>query len=369
MNIKLKFFALLALCLSATALQATDQAFVHPGILHQMEDLNRIRQNVNAGTEPYASGFEKLKKDRLSSSRYKLQGPFAEVGRKPSLNNREHANDSKAAFQNAMMWVSTGEQAHADKAIEIINAWSHRLQKFTGKDAILAAGISGVNFAAAAEVLRYTETGWQDKDIAQAEKMFKEVYYPVCKGFARHANGNWGLACMQTVIAIAVFTNDREIFDRAVTFFHEGDGNARMTGYVLFDTGQCQETGRDQQHTMLGLGYLAVVAEIAWNQGLDLYGANDNRILLGFEYTAKYNLGGTVPFQPHRSGKYRFESLGEEGRGKFRARPIFEMVYYHYKKRKGIDCPYVEKVVQKMRPEGGGTNGDHLGFGTVLFAR
>ncbi|MGJ8641260.1 MAG: alginate lyase family protein [Opitutaceae bacterium] len=353
------------------SVSSSSSEFIHPGILHTKEDLLRIRQKVAAGEEPWAQGFKALKDHSQSASNYTVRGGFEEVGRKPSIHSNEHESDANAAYQNAMMWTITGDQAHADQAIEIINAWSGTLEKITGKDAILSAGISGVKFAAAAEVLRHTDSGWSQQDVLQAEKMFKDIYYPVCKDMADFANGNWALAALQTVMAIAVFTDDKPMFDRAVRWFHNGKDNARLTHYVINRDGQCQESGRDQQHTMLGLGYLSVVAEIGWNQGLDLYGAKNNRILAGFEYTASYNLGNEVSFEEtiDTTGKYRHKSISEEGRGDFSRRPIFEMVYYHYKGRMGMECPFTEQVVKKMRPEGPGFKGDHFGFGTVLFAR
>ncbi|MDP4611800.1 MAG: alginate lyase family protein [Opitutales bacterium] len=351
--------------------RSSTQGFIHPGILHREEDLLRMRQQVAAGVEPWASGFASLRDHSQSSSDYEVRGGFEETGRKPSVRSSEHESDANAAYQNAMMWTITGEKAHAKKAIEIINAWSGKLEKITGRDAILSAGISGVKFVAAAEILRHTNSGWSERDILKAEDMFKNVYYPVCKDMADFANGNWALAALQTVMAIAVFTDDQVMFDRAVKWFHRGKDNARLTHYVINEDGQCQESGRDQQHTMLGLGYLSVVAEIGWNQGLDLYGAEDNRILAGFEYTASYNLGNEVPFEEtiDTTGKYRHKAISEEGRGDFSRRPIFEMVYYHYKVRRGLECPFTEQVVLKMRPEGPGFKGDHFGFGTVLFAR
>jgi hypothetical protein len=357
---------------AATGLAADNdqKAFVHPGILHTKEDMLRMRENVAAGKEPWLSGFEALKNHPQSSSSYAVKGGFKEVGRKPGIKSSEHESDANAAYQNAMMWVITGDKAHAEKAIEILNAWSSKLKKISGRDAILAAGISGVKFAAAAEVLRHTNSGWSPLDIARAERMFQKVYYPVCEDMADFANGNWALAALQTVMAIAVFTDDRDMFDDAVDWFYNGRDNARLTHYVINEAGQCQESGRDQQHTMLGLGYLSIVAEIGWNQGLDLYGAENNRILAAFEYTASYNLGNEVSFEEttDTTGKYHHTHISEEGRGDFSRRPIFEMVYHHYKGRKGLECPFTEQVVMKMRPEGEGFKGDHFGFGTVLFA-
>ena len=347
------------------------KGFVHPGILHTASDLDRMRKQVAASAQPYLDGFKVLASHWQSSSSYRVKGGFEETGRKPSVKSSEHESDANAAYQNAMMWAITGQQAHAHKAIEIINAWSYRLKIISGRDRILAAGISGVKFVAAAEILRHTNTGWPAQDIAQAESMFTNVYYPVLKDMAGFANGNWALAALQTVMAIGVFTDDRAMFDRAVDWFHHGKDNACLTHYVINAAGQCQESGRDQQHTMLGLGYLSVVAEISWNQGLDLYGAEDNRILAGFEYTASYNLGHDVPFQEttDTTGKYHHTSISSKGRGRFSGRPIFEMVYNHYKHRRGIACPFTESVVNKIRAEGPGFLGDHIGFGTILFTR
>ena len=363
-----KFWRSIAL-LVTLLLQSVAADFVHPGVVHTKEDLILIRQSVAENKEPWKSGYERFKADRHSSADYRVQGGFREFGRNPTIHNREAIQDASAAYQNAIMWVITGDQEHAKKAIEILNAWSSRLEVITGRDRILAAGISGIKFVTAAEILRYTRSGWKGDDIARAERMFRDVFYPVIKDFATFANGNWDAACVQTMMAIGVFTNDEVIFKRAVDWYQSGKGNARLTHYVINEEGQCQESGRDQQHTQLGLGFLAVCAQIGWCQGIDLYGANENRLLKGFEYTAKYNLGESVPFERtiDTTGKYRHTSISDDGRGDLR--PIYEMVYQHYVHEKGLDAPWTRKAAEKLRPEGSIRNHDHFGFGTLLFSR
>src|SRR5205085_9423998 len=115
----------------------------------------------------------------------------------------------------------------------------------------------------------------------RCEQMLREVFYPVIRDFAPFANGNWDAGCIETMMAIGVFCDDREMFERAVDYFHHGQGDGRLTHYVIDEAGQCEESGRDQQHTQLGLGHLADACEVAWNQGLDLYAAADNRLLRG----------------------------------------------------------------------------------------
>jgi len=347
---------------------ATGATFVHPGILHTREDLQRIKAGVAAGVEPCRNGFERLAAHPCSQSDYRIRGPV-EIVHRPGRGNAEMAADANAAYQNALMYCITGQEDHARKAVEILRAWSRTLKGVEGHDRQLAAGLYGFKFVCAAELMRYDYDGWRSQDTEQAERMFREALYPVIKDFATFANGNWDAACLKTMLAIAVFCDDREMFDRAVSYYLHGEGNGAITHYVINDAGQCQESGRDQQHTQLGLGLLAECCEIAWCQGVDLYGAADNRLLKGLEYTARYNLGGDVPFQSwvDTTGKYRHKAISTEGRG--RLRPIWEMVYHHYHDRQGLPTPDIEQAVKKLRPEGAAVYADHVGFGTLLFAR
>ena len=356
---------------SAQAIPATQpHAFVHPGLLHTRADLDRIRQAVAAGREPWKSGFEPLRRDFQSRADYELRGPCPVVTRERGNveTNSRLVYDADAAYQNALMWCITGDAAHARKAVQILNAWSGTLQKIQGHDVQLAAGLDGFKLVNAAELIRYTYDGWEPQDIARFERMLREVIYPPIKDFATFANGNWDAICMETMIAIGVFCDDRALFDRAVEYYRHGSGNGRLTNYIFNEAGQCQETGRDQQHTQLGLGALADTCEIAWNQGVDLYGEADNRLLKGFEYTARYNLGYDVPFVPHvdTTGKYRHKQNSPMGRG--RLRPIWEMVWNHYENRQGVLAPYTKEAAERARPESAGFGADHPGFGTLLFS-
>ena len=107
-------------------------------------------------------------------------------------------------------------------------------------------------------------------------------------------------------MAIAVFCNDRELFEETVRYAVNGCGNGSIPHMIVYPTGQCQETTRAQHYVQLGIGLLTGAAEVAWQQGVDLYGWNDNLILKGHEYTAKYGLGEDVPYQHYldRTGKY-----------------------------------------------------------------
>jgi hypothetical protein len=345
--------------------------FAHPGALHTRADLDRIRAGVKDGREPWKSGFAQLQADRHSAADWRIRGGFPVVvrGAGEEQHNADLAEDGSAAYQNALMWAITGDEANARKAAAILNAWSASLREIKGHDAILAASLYGDKYVNAAELLRATYPAWPKEDAERCAGMFRNVFHPVIREFAPFANGNWGTGCIKTEMGIAVYLNDRPMFDRAVDYYLHGAGNGSLSHYVVNETGQCQESGRDQQHTQLGLGHMAEACEIGWNEGLDLYGAQDNRLLRGFEYTARYNLGEEVPFQAYTdvTGRYRARTISSDGRG--RLRPIYEMVWNHYKNRRGQEAPFTQRAVEKLRPEGAAFQADHPGFGTLLFFR
>ena len=347
-----------------------DFSFVHPGLLQSREDLERMKTAVANKEEPIFSGYEVFRANAASQLNYRMRGPLPMVGRNPTVGQSAYDSDANAAYQCAIMWCITGDIAYANKSKEIIDAWSTTLKSITGRDAVLMAGLGPFKMVNAAEILRYTDAGWSQPEIEQAENNFRNVVYPVIGDFAPFANGNWDTAAMKTMMAIGVFCNDRPMFERALRYYVNGAGDGCLTHYIINGFGQCQESGRDQQHTQLGLAHLGDCCEIAWHQGLDLYGYDDNLLLKGFEYTARYNLGESVPFRPtvDRTGKYRQMAISAIGRGRFRA--VYEEIYNHYVNVEGLTAPCVRQVIDRIRPEGPGLPGaDHVGFGTLLFAR
>lgn len=361
---------LILLLLTSTIKVVAQEPFVHPGILHSQESLDRMKKLVKQEKQPNLMAFEELSSNKLAEVDYIVRGGYDSVAREKDKNLylAQINADCAAAYYNALMYSITGDKAHAKKTVKILNAWSYKLKAIVRKDKELLAGLDGDLFVNAAEIIRYTYPDWDPKDIKQCEKMFLEVFYPVVKTYAEWANGNWGNSCLKTAMGIGVFCNNREIFNDAVAYYLKGKGNGSLPNYV-FLSGQCQESGRDQAHTQLGLGNLAECAEIAFNQGFDLYGALDNRLLKGFEYTAKYNLGEEVSFVPtwDVNHKYYFKKISEENRADWR--PIYEMVYNHYVNRKRLMAPNIKKVIEKNRPETAGPRPvDQPGYGTLSFA-
>jgi hypothetical protein len=153
---------------------------------------------------------------------------------------------------------------------------------------------------------------------------------------------------MTSLAAIAVFNDDRELFNQAIDMFwgryappEKGTNAGHLAAYI-YPTGQSQESDRDYGHVQMGLSFYASLCEIAWNQGIDLYSAYDNRLLTGYEHMAKYMLGEEVPFEQYP--ETRSSSISTKFRGFFSN--AYETVYQHYVYRKGLEMPYTEKVIQ-----------------------
>jgi hypothetical protein len=360
--------------------------FVHPGLLHDEGDFARMRAKVAAAAEPWLSGWQRLTANVHAQLDWTAR-PAAMVYRGADGTNPENYgqlyNDAAAAYALALRWRVSGDARYADKAVEVLNAWSAVLVGIGGtSDKFLAAGLYGYQLANAAEIMR-SYGGWAAQDFARFKNMMLTVFYPMNHDFLSRHNGacishywaNWDLCNMDSVLAIGVLTDSRALYDEAVAYFETGAGNGAIGNAVFYvhpgNLGQWQESGRDQGHSTLGIGLAGALCEMAWKQGDDLYGASDGRFLAGAQYVARYNLGTDVPYTTYDNcDNVNQTVISTSGRGD--DRPIWELVYNHYVNRRGLAAPDVAAYAARVRPEGGGgdygpnSGGyDQLGYGTL----
>jgi parallel beta-helix repeat protein len=314
--------------------------FVHPGMMQDRQSLDAMKQRVLSGDAVWLTAFNNLKSE--ASLNFKPE-PRAHISVGPyganSSGGKEYGASAEMAYRHALAWYITGKKEHADKAIEILNAWSARLWDFDDNNAKLNVGLSGPYFLNAAEILQYSNAGWAAKDREQFRRMVLTVLYPTIRDFFTEANGNWDASIIYTLLCIGVYTDDHAVFNTALERFYRGPGNSGITKYI-YPNGQIQETTRDWDHVQLGIGEFAKAAQVAWTQGVDLYTVAGNRLAMGFEYTSKALQGQPVPV-------YGIMSLREMNK----YRDIYESVYYHYHDVKGIELPFVKQMLEKTRPK------------------
>ena len=377
----------------ATVATAAGRTFAHPGMLHTPADFARMTAKLKAGARPYTEGFAKLTANRHAQSGW-VARPSAVVyrGGGTPQNYATLYNDIHAAYQNAVRWRITGESAYGDTAVAILNAWSATLTSVQGSaDRFLAAGLYGYQFANAAELVR-DHDGFE---LARFQKMIKDCFYPLSEDFLARHNGayatnywaNWDLTAIACVLATGILCDDSAIVDRAVDYFKNGEGMGSVKNAipVVYPDGLAEwvEAGRDQGHALLGVGLMGTICEMAWNQGIDLYGYDDSRFLKGAQYVAKWSMGGSVSYTANTRQKGapgiwsgRETASAAAGVDPNMTRPIWAMIANHYTKRRGLSATYLTQIAAKAAPEGGGgdygpnSGGyDQLGFGTLLFTR
>ncbi len=328
-------------------------SFVHPGILHDREEIAFVKAKIVAGKAPWSEAWTKLCDHDLANLGHQPRpqaGILRGANGAPSVGAGAFMADAASSYTHALRWSLAGGREHAEKARQILDAYAATVKSVGGHDGRLLVGMAGINFLNAAELLRHTWDGWLQQDQHRFEGFLRDVLYPVIEDFYPTANGNWDASMIQTMMAMGVFLDDRVIFSRAVNYYRQGHGNGAVSKYIN-EFGECQESGRDQSHTQMGLGYLACSAEIAWKQGIDLYSAYGNRLLKGYEYTAKYNLGHRVPYEPYRSveARYHYKQISAGGRGGFAS--VYERVYHHYHGRRSLAMPWTKRVIDNVRPE------------------
>lgn len=310
--------------------------FVHPGMAQSREDLDFMRENVLQGKEPWKSAFAKLKEEASFNFvprpvSFVSEGPYGQN----SIGGVEFQQSGIAAYKHSLMWYITQDRAYADKAIEILNAWASKLHSFDANNAKLNVGLFGYYFLNAAEILKYTDADWNTKDQAQFDKMVLGVLYPTIKDFFTEANGNWDASMINTMLCIGVYTDNHEIFNRAIDRYYWGPGNSGITKYI-YPGGQSQEATRDWDHAQLGIGEFEKAAQTAHTQGIDLYSAAQDRLARSYELTAKVMLGNDIDVYGTLS-KSRMDTIKD----------IYQSIHDYYTNVKGIELPYTKEFILK----------------------
>ncbi|EGG01983.1 uncharacterized protein MELLADRAFT_110561 [Melampsora larici-populina 98AG31] len=331
--------------------------FMHPGLLHTNEDFARIKLQKQHGGWVEERAYNQFVNDAYSNPDHALMGPYECVTREFSSDYEASAEafvgDSQAARQLALLWAIDGNEKAGRKAIEILDTWAGSLKQFKGNGAQLIASLTGGTLIQAAEIMRYTSDFWNPASISRFETMVREAILPPVTQTRPNEDqklpfiGNWGTSAEKALIAISIFLDDHHLYQlgkKAIQFAP----CANLTG-IINPTGQSSDSGRDQQHTQLGLGSYAEAFQMMWNQGDDFYSLADNRLLTGLEYTARFIGGDDVPFDTNfftchcsvLGGPWK--QISQDGRSL--ARPIFEMAYAHYTVIKGLKMPWTEKLI------------------------
>lgn len=370
-----------------TALTGT--TFVHPGVLVNQGQLNFVKGKIAAAQEPWKTAYNNAKNSTYGSLQYTAH-PIAIVSCGPNyvpdLGCTDEINDATAAYTQALLWYYSGDVAYARKSIEIMNAWSATLQDHTELSGPLQAAWAAELMVRGAEIIKHTSTEWTQSDKERFTTMVNNVFLakftnPTSVDNFASFNGNWDLSAIDAMIQIAVFTDNRTLFDQTLNkwrlrvpaylyltsdnngnglpipppggkknspsalacFWLDNSTNCWTVTNLQFVDGHAQETCRDMVHTSMGIGSMISAAETARLQGVDLYGEEQERIVKGLEYNIQF-INGTPYPQGFCNGKTMVEA---------RKRATYEIAYNHYATRQHLSLPNTQIAVNYWRSIGG----------------
>ncbi len=342
-------------------------AFAHPGVGVSRAQLDFVRAKVQAGAQPWTNAFNQAKNSSYASlSRTPTPRAVVECGpySNPNLGCTNEREDAIAAYTDALLWYLTRDDRYAQKAIQLMDAWSATIQDHTNSNAPLQTAWAASSWPKAAEIIKHVYGNWPNS--GRFGTMLRNVYLPeIING--SNSNGNWELSMTEAIQGIGVFLDDATVYDKAIALYRvrvpayvylESDGALPKTkpsqnldtrdkivaywqGQGTFVTGLTQETCRDFTHTGYGISSISHVLETARIQGIDMYPEFGERLrqALGFQSRWERNLE-PVP-------SWLCNGTVNRGLG-----PITEVGYNALHTRLGIAMTNTQALTESRRPAG-----------------
>lgn len=294
--------------------------FRHPGLFHTCEDLLRMQAKVWAGEEPWTAAFARTFNQSLigldvpSTGAYHIRGPLPQLPFGEDAWSSNFTVDAQYAYLNTVAYFVTGHPFHRQRALHAVRRWLTTLNLL---EEYIRGGAGLRYLTAACEILRSTaSSAWTDADT--------QLYHD----FATRVRSNWdstngmarpdlffnqGIYANGGAMAMAVFIGDVDLYKRMIYQATVGANPLPHIDYSIRQQisnhtdfyGQITEMGRDQSHPAGSLKIFADMAYTAEIQGdlegridyVNLFSFDDFRLLAGFEYFARWNLGHEVPWE------------------------------------------------------------------------
>lgn len=308
----------------------SDPGFAHPGVVVGAAQLAFAKAQAAAGVEPFAASLAKARGNTWVNSR-------AQASMSPGWNGTiacgyfdshdygcaNATNEAESALLQAYLWAFTGEAVWAQRAAAILNFYGANLKSFAGAgNGPLVAAWATLMWARAAELLAATGAAWAPADAAAFGRALHAACVPALYAGSCD-NSNWEHAMIEGLSGVAVFTENRTLFERALAMwavrvpasvYVSDDGPTHRPGppacgryspfwysQLVFNAsvdGVGQDTCRDFGHMGYSITALFNVAETALLQGVDLYTPNKKRLAATLEFHTALLVAGAAEGWP-----------------------------------------------------------------------
>ncbi|HWT76586.1 MAG TPA: alginate lyase family protein [Mobilitalea sp.] len=391
--------------------------FAHPGVLQTASGLKTMKDMVASQTEPWYSTYLQLQSTinsygTINASDYMLTS----ITRSNSGSYNEMRLAAAKVYNLGLMYYISGNSTYAAGARTIMMKYA---SIFTGVgtsgdtssvyDTNLDVGVVALKFCAAAEILRYSYSGWSISDTNSLIAMFNKCtggtavsMYQLMSNAPVLATYDMDNIChghaailRQGSMAYAVFAEDTTLsnlvkndFKANSTAYYTNQGgyawqkkpdkSQGANGYSLLynynaSTGQSKESDRDQAHALVNLAAFTTIAQIAWCQGDNsLYEFNSRLLLKAINFSTQYSLGYDISSYITAYPWDHHSSLGittyDRGRT---VENMYAAAYNYYKFSSGAasgEYTYLSKYVNHPLYAKDKNSYDIVGFGALTFS-
>lgn len=314
---------------------------VHPATTINASLIKRLSTISSSSNDVHKKGLLLLQNDvNLNYKSHVIQdidiGPQGK-----GIGHVEFVGDAMQVLNLTLMFVCTKNTQYATKAISIQDDWNINCKTFKGSNAPLECAWGSICMMRSIEILKHTyndfnsHKGFQERFINFLNRIILpnliNRYNEIIKW-----NNNWILTIQEALLQFYLYINDVVNANRIINDFR-----GMISKCIKHESGVCTETTRDLIHSQFQLGSIVQVAEMCWNQGLDIY---SNTIYRCLEYHASI-LNGNVPI----------EMIKNDLKDVWFMPSIWDIAYNHYVNR--MKCkdgmPHTDKLLRTKsnRPE------------------
>lgn len=318
--------------------------------------------------------------------------------------------DGQMSMKQAMAYWASSDERYANNALGIIEAWTNTNQQFglQKENGPLEAGWGVACMAKALEMLRNLPRA--QALLPRYVNYVNTVLMPVMETYAttitqgaitngaQNVYGNWHTTIADAMISFGVLADNKDRYKAGLElartaikdYLKWGRGSMATVDGVQRIPGECTETLRDIYHSEFGLGSALQAAEVAFQQGDDLYMVGGHALAAAMELHARiiladknkeeppqgfkwYDNGKGLPPAPSGT-EYRFDiakqlwfqfnktTLQAVPGGELRDGVKYllgvkflptgwELGYNHYWGRLGMQLPQTRQLLQTFAPE------------------
>lgn len=308
--------------------------FYHPGGVLGSKQFLWLKNVCGSTNEVIKKGYDKLNTTTPLSYKPRVIKNVNIEAYGKGCGHDEFIGDSMQAYQQVLMYHISGNESYVKKALEILNAWMSGCDSFTGSNAPLECAWGGTSMVRAAELIKHTYPKWTKEFEVRFNKFLDNLILPNLINRYKEItkwNNNWILTMQEALIQIALFRDDRKLFDDTVEDFK------KSFGCCVHECGMNTEIKRDQIHSQFQIASIVNICEMVWHQGIDLY---SDKVFKCMEYQA-FILNGGIPNEVKK----------EELKDVWFMPSSWEIGYNHYVYRKKMPMKETEKLLNKKRPE------------------